>query len=141
MPRTFLVLANLFFTTYVWALPPCIPSTFSAILPSTASILGAYPIPQNGTFGQKYDIAYPTNATNLPALCAVIVNVTSSPTSSFTFGLFLPNQWQGRMVTVGNGGFSGGINWESMGGVVGYGGVVMSTGTGHNSSNQVGETS
>ncbi|KAI1333623.1 tannase and feruloyl esterase [Xylariaceae sp. FL0016] len=90
----------------------------------------------NGTFGQANDIAYPTNATHLPALCVALVNVTSSPTSSYTFGLFLPDDWNSRFLAVGNGGFSGGINWYDMGTGVKYGFASMSTSTGHNSTGQ-----
>jgi feruloyl esterase len=91
---------------------------FKSILPSNASILGTYHVPANGSFGQAADIAYPVNATNLPALCAAIVNVTSSATSSFTFGLFLPENWNQRFIAVGNGGFfpaaSTGSLWDPL---------------------------
>ncbi len=93
-------------------------------------------MPANGSFGQAADIAYPINATNLTALCAAIVNVTSSATSSFTFGLFLPESWNQRFIAVGNGGFFGGINWLSMVSVVPYGFATVSTSTGHNSTGQ-----
>lgn len=59
--------------------------------------------------------------------------MTSSPSSSFRFGIFLPTQWNGRFLTVGNGGFAGGINWLDMGAGVRYGFAVVSTDTGHNS--------
>jgi len=114
----------------------CNNEFFKSVLPSNASILGTYHVPVNGSFGQAADIAYPINATNLPALCAAIVNVTSSATSSFTFGLFLPDSWNQRFIAVGNGGFSGGINWLSMGSVVPYGFATVSTSTGHNSTGQ-----
>ena len=114
----------------------CNNEFFNRVLPSNASTLGTYHVPANGSFGQAADIAYPINATNLPALCAVIVNVTSSATSSYTFGLFLPEDWNQRFIAVGNGGFSGGINWLSMGSVVPYGFATLSTSTGHNSTGQ-----
>ena len=114
----------------------CNNEFFNSVLPSNASSLGTYHVPANGSFGQGADIAYPINATNLPALCAVIINVTSSATSSYTFGLFLPEDWNQRFIAVGNGGFSGGINWLSMGSVVPYGFATLSTSTGHNSTGQ-----
>ncbi|KAK3356501.1 feruloyl esterase B [Lasiosphaeria hispida] len=91
---------------------------------------------QNGTSygeGRIRNPAYPTNPTNLPELCAVIVNDTTSPSSSYRFGIFLPTQWNNRFLAVGNGGFAGGINWLDMGAGVHYGFAVMSTDTGHNS--------
>jgi len=77
-----------------------IPS-IQATLPSNATVLFAQPQAQNATFGNRSDIAYPTNATGLPAFCAVVVNVTSSAISSFTFGLALPNEWNDRYLAVG----------------------------------------
>ena len=62
--------------------------------------------------------------------------MTSSATSSYAFGLFLPNEWNERFIVVSNGGFSGGINWFSMGSVAPYGFVTISTDTGHNSTGQ-----
>jgi feruloyl esterase len=93
--------------------------------------------PAKPYFGEgPSNIAYPTNATNLPALCAIIVHVTSSLTSSCTFSLFLPDKWNNRFMAVGNGGFSGGINWYSMGSLTPYGFAVMPTNTAHNSTGQ-----
>jgi hypothetical protein len=72
--------------------------------------------------------AYPYNATNLPVSCGIIVKVTSS-----VVPLILPDEWNNRFMAVGNGGFSGGINWVSMGSLVPYGLATMSTNTDHNS--------
>ncbi|MCJ1414123.1 hypothetical protein MMC32_000448 [Xylographa parallela] len=112
----------------------CTPSALTHVLPANASILYAIPNGPNSTFGNPYNPGYPTNATNLPPFCAVLVNVTSSPTSSFTFGLFLPDQWNDRFLAVGNGGFAGGVNYLDMGAGLQYGFAVISTDTGHNSS-------
>jgi feruloyl esterase len=88
-----------------------------------------------GSFGEgAADIPYPTNPTNLPETCAVIVSVTSSESSAFRFGIFLPAEWNARFLQVGNGGFAGGINFLDMGAGVRYGFAVVSTDTGHNSS-------
>jgi feruloyl esterase len=114
----------------------CNNAFFDHVLPAEASTLVTYHVPANGSFGQAGDIAYPTNATGLPPLCAVIINVTSSATSSYTFGIFLPNEWNERFIAVGNGGFSGGIDWLSMASVVPYGFATISTSTGHNSTGQ-----
>jgi feruloyl esterase len=45
--------------------------------------------------------------------------VKSVGNSTFGFGLFLPTDWNGRFLAVGNGGFAGGINWADMVGVTG----------------------
>jgi feruloyl esterase len=113
----------------------CSIATINAALPDNANTVFAVRVAANGTFGQGPvdDIGYPSNATNLPSLCSVLVNVTSSSSSAYTFGLFLPDNWNERFLTVGNGGFSGGVNWPAMGYGVSYGFSTMSTNTGHNS--------
>lgn len=73
----------------------------------TATVLSAVHLGANSTFGELGDGAYPRNATNLPASCVVTVNVTSSPTSSYRFGLMLPDDWNMRYLAVGLGGFLG----------------------------------
>lgn len=114
----------------------CSLATFVGILPSNATILSAVAVANGGAYGEgAANLPYPTNPTNLPENCALTVNVTSSNSSSFRFGIFLPTQiWNGRFLTVGNGGFAGGINWLDMGAGVRYGFAVVSTDTGHNSS-------
>lgn len=93
----------------------CSINTFTAILSNRpeATVNFAQAVPKNGNFGQgPANIAFPTNATQLPALCAVGIKVKSSETSSYNFGLFLPDStWNERFLTTGNGGFGGGINW------------------------------
>ncbi|PCH05239.1 Tannase/feruloyl esterase [Penicillium occitanis (nom. inval.)] len=99
-----------------------------------AVVQWAYRIPKGGTFQvPDSDIAYPESPTDLPELCVLQVNVTSSTESSYTFGLFLPSEWNERFLAVGNGGFAGGIYWADMGVGVRYGFASMSTDTGHNS--------
>lgn len=112
----------------------CSVDFFQAAVPSHATVLSAVLVANGSTYGEgTADIPYPTNPTNLPENCAVIVNVTTSPSSSFRFGMFLPWQWNGRFLQVGNGGFAGGINWMDMGAGVRYRFAVASTDTGHNS--------
>jgi hypothetical protein len=87
---------------------------FKHALPKNAALEKVQIVPVGGTFGEgTSNIPYPYQPTNLPPLCAVIVNVTSSPSSSYRFGLLLPNVWNSRFLAVGNGGFAGGINWLS----------------------------
>ena len=93
---------------------PCDVNTFTSLLhncnlPGPATVVHAQPVAQGGS---SWDTSppFPRNATNLPELCAVKVTVQSSETSSYNFGVFLPSEWNNRMMTTGNGGFSGGIN-------------------------------
>ncbi|KAF4460806.1 feruloyl esterase b [Fusarium albosuccineum] len=115
---------------------PCSLTTLSSALPENATILSLDFIPSGGSYGEgAANPAFPLIPTQLPSTCAVIVNVTTSQTSSYRFGLFLPTTtWNGRYLTVGNGGFSGGINWIDMGAGIRYGFAVASTDLGHNSS-------
>jgi feruloyl esterase len=115
---------------------PCSIDSFKSALPCNAAVVSAVSVANGTAYGEgAADIAYPTNPTNLPALCAVIVNVTTSARSNFRFGLFLPQEWNSRFLAVGNGGFLGGINWLDMGAGVRYGHAVVSTDTGHNATN------
>ncbi|OTA99052.1 hypothetical protein M426DRAFT_325459 [Hypoxylon sp. CI-4A] len=112
----------------------CTTEAFAEILKehSDVSINAVEVVPQNGSFGQgEVDIPFPENATQLPALCAVGINVRSSENSSYNFGLFLPDEWNERFMTTGNGGYGGGINWIDMGILSQYGFATLSTDTGH----------
>lgn len=115
---------------------PCSIDYLNNALPLNATIISAQSVSAGGSFGEgAADIPFPTNPTNLTATCALIVNVTTSDSSFFRFGLFMPTTtWNERYMTVGNGGFAGGINWLDMGAGLQYGFAVASTDTGHNSS-------
>ncbi|KAI9063782.1 feruloyl esterase-like protein [Trametes sanguinea] len=76
------------------------------------------------------------NASDLPAFCRVeLVVVTNATAGSFAnTEVWLPDDWNGRIVTIGNGGFGGGVTVSDLGGIAvpqGFAGV--STNTGHNS--------
>lgn len=93
----------------------CDPSAIQAALPEGASVNFARSVAANATFEvPKSSTGYPTSPRNLPSLCAVSVQVKSIGNSTYGFGLFLPDDWNGRFLAVGNGGFAGGINYESM---------------------------
>jgi feruloyl esterase len=114
-----------------------VSSFFKKVLPANATLVSVKALSSNGTFGEgSADIPYPTNPTGLPELCAAIVQVTTSSSSSFRFGIFLPSPaiWNTKFQAVGNGGFAGGINWLDMGPGAGYGFATVSTDTGHSSS-------
>lgn len=113
----------------------CDAASFAAFLPPDAMVESITSIPDNGSFGEAGNIAYPWFPTSLPALCSVTVRVVTSPSSYYRFGLFLPTVWTGRFLGVGNGGFTGGINWIDMAPGPHFGAAAMSTDTGHNGSN------
>lgn len=126
-PFTYLT-AVTYLATSVHTLPACVPESFAGALPANATILSAVSLANGSTYGEgAANPAYPTNPTNLPANCALVVNVTTSPSSNTRFGIFLPEQWNGRFLTVGNGGFAGGINWLDMGAGIRYGFAVVSS--------------
>ncbi|KAJ3567412.1 hypothetical protein NPX13_g6772 [Xylaria arbuscula] len=83
-----------------------------------------------GFFVETGNIAYPTFPTGLPELCAVILN---NVTADYRLGMFLPDEWNSRILTIGSYSFFGGINWLEMGVGVKYGGVALATDTGHSS--------
>ncbi|EXK27035.1 hypothetical protein FOMG_16473 [Fusarium oxysporum f. sp. melonis 26406] len=114
----------------------CSLTSLSAALPKNATVLSVDFVPAGGSYGEgAANPAFPLIPTELPSTCVVVVNVTTSQTSSYRFGLFLPTtSWNRRYMTVGNGGFSGGINWIDMGSSIRYGFAVASTDLGHNSS-------
>jgi hypothetical protein len=108
---------------------PCIPASFISIFTSPdhssnpelqgkqITIENATFVPADGEAGEPEgaNIPYATNPTALPPLCAVTVRVTSTETgSSYRFGVFLPEQWDQRLLVVGNGGWAGGIHWLDM---------------------------
>lgn len=109
-------------------------ANWATVLPITAKVERIEYLSAGSTFGEPLtDLMYPIPPTNLPELCAVIIAVVSSPVSVYRFGIFLPAEWNGRFLAVGNGGFGGGINWIDMGAGVRHGFAVVSTDTGHNS--------
>lgn len=103
-------------------------------LPANSSIEKLDYVKAGDTYGDGFrDLMYPIQPTDLPELCTVTVYVRSSNTSWYRFGVFFPADWNSKFLTLGNGGFGGGINWLDMGSYVKYGFAVASTDTGHNS--------
>lgn len=128
----FLLALQNFLVPSALASSSCSSADITPLLPSGSSLNFALPVSSNGSFGDAPNgLEFPSNATLLPALCAVSVNVVSSNASSYNFGLFLPENWNQRLATAGNGGFGGGINWPDMGSFARYGFAAMATDTGH----------
>ncbi|KAI0470234.1 feruloyl esterase B precursor [Xylaria cf. heliscus] len=115
---------------------PCTVASFEAVLGTLkspeATVMYATKISAGGS---SFDPSpeYPVNVTNLPELCAIKLNVKSSDTTSYNIGILLPGKdhWNGRLMTTGNGGFGGGINYPDMGEYTHYGFATVSTDTGH----------
>jgi feruloyl esterase len=92
----------------------CDPDAIQAALPKGATVNFAYSLAAHSTFEvPQSDTGYPINAVDLPGLCAVSVQIQAA-NSTYGFGLFLPDDWNGRFLAVGNGGFAGGINYLDM---------------------------
>lgn len=110
----------------------CSGSAFEVAIPSNTSVTLVQTVSQNGTFeAPAGDVAYPASPTGLRALCALQIKAPAPGNTSYEFGLFLPEDWNGRFLyaslksiiavqstpnrlnmAVGNGGYAGGINWE-----------------------------
>ena len=84
---------------------------------------GAFQIPGGGGFG-------PASMT-LPAFCRVAVTLTPTPDSDIRMELWLPAQWNGKFMMVGNGAWSGAVSYSAMAEPLGRGYAVASTDTGH----------
>ncbi|OTA58312.1 tannase and feruloyl esterase [Hypoxylon sp. EC38] len=110
-------------------------SSINNPLSHNATIVSVTPVPANGGYGDSEILLGlpPMLPTDLPEICAVEVNVTSSELSSYTFALFLPSNWNSRFLTLGGGGTGGYINYLDMGVGVHYGFATMSTDNGHRS--------
>jgi feruloyl esterase len=103
----------------------CATGTFSNVVVGTeVSIVieTATPVPANGSFAESAlaNKGFP-GAFGLPKLCAVIVNVTNTsavPQSNYRLGLFLPDTWNSKVLTVGGSSFAGGVSLNFLGGLL-----------------------
>jgi feruloyl esterase len=76
----------------------CDKDSLQSAFSSIATVDFAQWMPDNSTFTvPKTDIAYPVSPTQLRAACAVKVSVKNG-TSSYGFGIFLPDDWSGRFL-------------------------------------------
>lgn len=107
----------------------CTADYFNGIVPSGISIESVQDV-TSGFFTEQGNLGYPTFASGLPSLCAVIVK---NETANYRFGMFLPDTWNSKLLVIGSYAFLGGINWLDMGAGVKYGVATLATDTGHNS--------
>ena len=69
---------------------------------------------------------------NLPSFCRVAGVIKPSSDSDIRFEVWMPSSmWNGRFAGVGNGGFGGSIDFDSLGNLVAGGYVTAATDTGH----------
>src|SRR5579859_3521753 len=103
-------------------------------LDSSVKLILTSAYPDNSTFQDPYSQAYNAPAPYLPAFCRVYANISTSPTSATLFEVWMPLEtWNGRFLTVGNGGGAGGVNYPSLGQGLRAGYATCSTDCGHNS--------
>ncbi len=101
--------------------------SLSGLTLSQTSISVAQEVPA-GTFNPPY--GSPLN--NVPAFCRVAGVIRPSSDSYIRFEVWMPaNGWNGKYRGVGNGGFAGSIDFNSMGNNVRRGYATAATDTGH----------
>lgn len=77
----------------------CSLKFFEKLVPPTATVILAEEVASNGTFTVPVaDTGFPTDPAQLPALCAVQVEMTTDANTTFNYGLFLPKRWNGRFL-------------------------------------------
>ena len=118
----------------VFAASDCSPESFSSALPSNTSVTFAAPITKPGRFSANdvnISVSYDVPKEAFP-ICALELQIQSSPNTTFNTGILLPSNWNGRMMGTGNPGFGGGIRWGFQADIMRYGpAVTVSTDTGH----------
>lgn len=102
----------------------CSKSTFQHVIPSNSTVTYITKVATNGTFTDAYANA---NATGLPEGCAVSIQVPTSANSSYHVAIYLPDQWNHRIMTTGNGGYAGFTNWRDLGVYSHYGFATLTT--------------
>jgi feruloyl esterase len=68
---------------------------------------------------------------NLPAFCRVVAVLRPVPQSRIRIEVWLPRDWNGKYLGVGNGGFSGSISYGALADGIRRGYATASTDTGH----------
>jgi feruloyl esterase len=102
----------------------CSQAAFQKIIPSNSTFNYVTKVAEGGTFTDAYANA---NATNLPEGCAVSVKVPTPGNSSYNMAIYMPNKWNSRIITTGNGGYAGFTNWQDLGQYSHYGFSAITT--------------
>ncbi|KAK8139110.1 feruloyl esterase B-1 [Apiospora sp. TS-2023a] len=100
----------------------------------TASVVLATDMPAGANFSS--DGFSTTDSPSLPGFCRVSLRIQTSPETSATAEVWLPAPaaWNARLLTVGNGGFAGSVNYADVTWGLRKGFATTSTDTGHSSS-------
>jgi feruloyl esterase len=131
----FLVCALLLLTGARALAGPC-ESIGSLVLTNTR-ITTAQVVPAGGFVAEKPSFMSfgPVSYAALPPFCRVAGRINPVPDSDIAFEVWLPlTDWNGKLVAVGNGGYSGEIWFPSMVEPLGSGYVAAGTDTGHSGS-------
>ena len=103
----------------------------SFALPNTRITL-AQPVPAGAFTAPPPPFGPPPDYSRLPAFCRVTATIAPVPDSEIKIEVWLPAEgWNGKMVGVGNGGFSGDIPYSMMADPLQVGYAVAATNTGH----------
>src|SRR4030095_3432976 len=70
-------------------------------------------------------------AAPLPPFCRVTATLTPTSQSDIKVEVWLPLEWNGRLLEVGNGGWAGSINYGGLSTALSAGFATASTDTGH----------
>lgn len=77
----------------------CNKGSLSSLLPDGTRLLLSQKLEDNSTFHvPASEIAYTQSPSGLKALCALQVEVMGDNGSKYSFGLFLPEKWNGRFL-------------------------------------------
>lgn len=77
----------------------CTEGSLNELLPERTKLLLSQQLGENSTFHvPESEIAYTQSPSGLNALCAIQVEVAGDNGSKYSFGLFLPEEWNGRFL-------------------------------------------
>jgi len=110
--------------------PACDASVFAPLSAGETTIQSVERIPAGGFTPPRGQAPLGS----LPAFCRVQGSVTTSADSMVTFDVWLPADWNGKLVVTGNGGYSNIPNYGDMAYALAQGYAVVGGDTGHQTS-------
>ncbi|KAE8442204.1 hypothetical protein EG329_003733 [Mollisiaceae sp. DMI_Dod_QoI] len=118
----------------------CSAENIKAFLPANATVFFANHLQASSSFTPPTALntgggGFGPSSFVLPKTgCVIQGNVSLPGNTQYSFGLVLPDDWNGRFLTAGNGGFAGSVSWSAIIDAMWYGFAAISTDTGHESS-------